>query len=272
VQSTSQPSAMTITRIQPSFDKIKLVVDAPVAQIVLENPPVNVIDLAMIDELVAAMEHVEERADVSVLVFSGAGVDFSVGVDIEAHTPDLVTGMLGKFHSVIRAIVQTAKVTIAAVQGNCLGGGAELALVCDMAFCTEGARFQFPEIQLACFPPVAAVALAPVVGQKRAAEMILTGNIVHGDEAFHIGLANDAVADESELHEVVQDVVQRLAGLSPAALRVAKKALYSWDAVHFDKGLQRSETIYKQELMATEDAREGIAAWIEKRGPVWKGR
>ncbi len=263
---------MAITQIQPSFTKLKLVVNEPVAQIVLNNPPVNVIDLQMMDELVAAMEHVGQRTGVSVLVFSGEGVDFSAGVDIKAHTPDLVTGMLGKFHSVVRSIVNSSKVTIAAVQGNCLGGGAELALVCDMMFCTEGARFQFPEIQLACFPPVAAVALAPVIGQKRAAEMILTGNVVHGDEAFHIGLVNDAVADEEELHEAVQGIVDRLSGLSPAALKLAKKAIYAWDAVHFDKGLLRSEKIYTEELMVTEDAREGVSAWMEKREPVWKGR
>lgn len=263
---------MTITQIQPAFKKIKLIIDGAVAQIVLDNAPLNVIDLAVMEELVAALEQVEQRAEVSVLIFSGAGGDFSAGVDIRAHAPDLVAGMLGTFHSVIRSIVQTSKVTIAVVQGNCLGGGAELALVCDMAFCTEGARFQFPEIQLACFPPVAAVALAPVVGQKRAAEMILAGSVVHGDEAFHIGLVNDAVSDEEELHEVVQEVVQRLAGLSPAALRLAKKASYAWDAMHFDKGLQRSEAIYKQELTATDDAREGVVAWMEKRDPVWKGR
>jgi enoyl-CoA hydratase/carnithine racemase len=144
--------------------------------------------------------------------------------------------------------------------------------MCDMIFCTEGTRFQFPEIQLACFPPVAAVALAAVIGQKRAAEMVLTGNVLHGDEALHIGLANDAVADENELFEVLQDVIARLASLSPAALKMAKKAMYGWDAIHFDKGLQRAEAVYLNELIATEDAREGIQAWIEKREPVWKGK
>ena len=261
-----------ITQIQPTFSKIRLQVEAPIARIVLENPPVNVIDLRMMDELLGAMQHVQERPDISAVVFSGAGVDFSAGVDIKAHTPDLVRGMLEKLHSVIRAVASSEKVTIAAVHGNCLGGGAELALVCDMVFCTENARFQFPEIQLACFPPVAAVALAAVVGQKRAAEMILTGNVVHGDEALHIGLVNDAVADDNELFEVLQDVAERLASLSPAALRVAKKALYAWDSMHFDKGLQKSEAIYLNDLVKTEDAREGIQAWTERREPAWKGR
>jgi cyclohexa-1,5-dienecarbonyl-CoA hydratase len=261
-----------ITHITPSFRKIRLQIEAPVAQITLENSPVNVIDLPMMAELIAAIERVEQRPDVTTVVFSGSGVDFSAGVDINAHTPDNARNMLVEFHSVIRSLVSTKKVTIAAVHGNCLGGGAELALMCDMIFCTEGTRFQFPEIQLACFPPVAVVALAIAIGQKRAAEMILTGNIVHGDEALHYGLANDAVADENELNDVVHEVTQRLASLSPVALALTKKALYAWDAIHFDKGLKNSENVYLDELMQTEDAREGIAAWIEKREPVWKGK
>lgn len=263
---------MMITEIQPAFSKIRLSIDKPVARITLENPPVNVIDLPMLDELLVAMERLEQRDDVSVMVFSGAGVDFSAGVDINAHSPELVRGMVGQFHAVIRMLINTAKVTIAAVHGNCLGGAAELATVCDMTFCTEGARFQFPEIQLACFPPVAAVALAAVVGQKRAAEMILTGNVVHGDEALHIGLVNDAAGDENELSEVLQEVTDRLASLSPAALALAKRAMYGWDAIHFDKGLQKSESLYMDELIKTDDAREGIAAWMEKRVPTWKGK
>ncbi len=259
-----------ITKIQPSFSKIRLEVGERVAQIVLENPPVNVIDLEMMADLIAAIEHIEARSDVSVIVFSGSGMDFSAGVDIKTHVPEKVRGMIVEFHSVIRSVVSAKKVTIAAVHGNCLGGGAELALMCDMVFCTENAKFQFPEIQLACFPPVAVVALSAAVGQKRAAEMILTGNVVHGDEALHIGLANDAVADESELSEVLHEVTGRLTALSPTALELTKKAMYAWDAIHFDKGLQRSESIYLDELVKTDDAREGIAAWMEKRKPVWK--
>jgi cyclohexa-1,5-dienecarbonyl-CoA hydratase len=261
-----------VTQIQPAFSRIRLEMDKPVAHVTLDNPPVNVIDMEMMDQLVVAMEWIQQQEDVSVLVFSGAGVDFSAGVDIKAHTREFVRGMLGKFHSVIRSVVNTRKVTIAAVHGNCLGGAAELVLVCDMAFCTEGSRFQFPEIQLACFPPVAAAALAAVVGQKRAAEMILTGNTVHGDEALHYGLVNDAVADDNELFELLHEVTGRLASLSPAALALAKKAIYGWDAIHFDKGLQKSEALYLDELMKTEDAHEGIQAWIETRTPVWKGR
>jgi cyclohexa-1,5-dienecarbonyl-CoA hydratase len=152
-----------------------------------------------------------------------------------------------------------------------LGGGAELAMVCDMIYTARDAKWGFPEITLACFPPVAAVGLAALVGQKRAADLILSGRQITGAEALAIGLANAAV-NEDEVAGVVKEAVGGFAQLSPAAVVVTKKALYCWDAMHFDKGLARAEQVYLNELMKTEDAREGIEAWLEKRKPTWRGK
>jgi cyclohexa-1,5-dienecarbonyl-CoA hydratase len=257
--------------ILPSFTKLDLAINPPVAIVTLRNGSLNVIDIAMMDDLLNALRTVDTRPEITTLVLTGEGQHFSAGVDVAAHVPESVREMLTKFHSVIRAVVKSPKVTIAAVRGNCLGGGAELALMCDMIYCTEESRWGFPEIQLACFPPVASVALAATVGQKRAAEMVLTGQIIHGDEALHIGLVNDAVPD-AELDGRVEEAAEQLSHLSPAALRIAKKALYAWDAIHFDKGLARAEQIYLEELVQTDDAREGIVAWMEKRPATWRGR
>ncbi len=260
-----------MTTLTTGFAKITLEFTAPVARLTLANRPVNVIDLPMMDELLAALEQIEQRADISLIVLGGSERVFSVGVDVKAHTPEKVPEMLGKFHSVIRALLATRKLTIAAVRGNCLGGGAELALVCDLVYTSSAATWGFPEITLACFPPVAAVALSAVVGQKRAADLVLTGRTFKGDEAAAMGLANAAVAD-TEVEAEVQKAIARASKLSPAALAVAKKAFYAWDAIHLDKGLARAEKIYIEELMATEDAKEGIQAFIEKRQPRWKGK
>jgi len=162
-------------------------------------------------------------------------------------------------------------VTIAAVRGHCLGGGAEVAMVCDLVYTTVSAQWGFPEIKLGCYPPVACTALAALVGQKRASELILTGRTITGAEAADIGLANRAVADE-ELDSTVDRTVQELLRLSPAALTVTKKAIYAWDAIHFDKGLARAEKIYLEELMKTADTREGVRAFMEKRAPQWTGK
>jgi cyclohexa-1,5-dienecarbonyl-CoA hydratase len=254
---------------QTGFAKISLELAPPVAHLTLANPPLNVIDLPMMDELVAALEQIEQRSDVLIVVLAGSERAFSVGVDVKAHLPETVPEMLGKFHSVIRSLLATRKLTIAAAQGNCLGGGAELALVCDLVYTSPEATWGFPEITLGCFPPVAAVALSAVVGQKHAADLVLTGHTIHGSEAAAVGLANTAVAD---IEAEVEKAIARAAKLSPATLALAKKAFYAWDAIHLDKGLARAEKIYLDELMATEDAKEGIQAFIEKRAPSWKGK
>jgi cyclohexa-1,5-dienecarbonyl-CoA hydratase len=225
----------------------------------------------MTHELQQAVTDVESRPDISVMLFEGDFRAFSAGVDIGAHLPEQIHAMLTSFHAVIRAIVGSRKITIAAVQGACLGGGAELAIVCDMVYTSRDATWGFPEIKLGCYPPVAAVALPALVGQKRASELILTGRQISGDEAVAIGLANRSARTE-ELDALVKQTLEELRRLSPAALSHAKKAVYAWDAIHFEKGLARAEKIYLEELASTEDAREGIIAFLEKRPPKWTGK
>jgi len=253
------------------YQTITIAVEACVARVALANPPQNVITIAMMEDLAKALEEIEARREVAAIVLSGSGVNFSSGVDVAAHTPERVREMLTKFHTVIRALLNSSKVTIAEVHGNCLGGGAELAMVCDMVYTARDARWGFPEIKLGCFPPVAAVGLAALVGQKRAAELVLTGRQISGAEALAIGLANAAV-NEQELEAAVNEALERLSKLSPASLAATKKAFYCWDAMHFDKGLARAEQVYLDELMQTADAREGITAWMEKREPKWSGK
>ena len=259
------------TQPKSEFQRIQISIDAPVAQITLNNPPQNVIDVPMMEELAAAMRDLEAQAQMSTVVLAGNPKAFSAGVDVGAHQPDTVREMLTKFHAVIRALVSSKKVTIAVVRGNCLGGGAELAMVCDIVLTARDAKWGFPEIKLACFPPVAVTGLAALIGQKRAAELVLTGRQISGAEAATMGLANFAVSDD-ELPVVLQETLERVSRLSPAALAVTKKAAYAWDAMHFDKGLARAEQVYLDELMKTEDAQEGIRAWLEKREPKWKGK
>ena len=260
-----------ITQSLTKFSRITLDLELPLARIVLNNPPLNVIDIPMMDELAEALTEIEARVEISVLIIRGSQRAFSGGVDVAAHTPDKVEQMLAKFHRIIRALVGSKKVTIAAVHGHCLGGGAEIAMVCDLAFTSELATWGFPEIKLGCYPPVAVTALAALVGQKHAADLVLTGRTISGREAASIGLAN-AVVPEVDLDHAVQDAVHHLSQLSSATLALTKKATYGWDSIHFDKGLARAEKIYFEELMKTEDAQEGINAFLEKRPPVWKGK
>lgn len=254
-----------------SYTKLKLHFAPGVATVTLHNPPLNVIDIPMMEELAHAFSEIESRPDAWIIVICGGSKVFSAGVDVAAHTPELVESMLNRFHAVIRFLIGTEKISIAAVNGHCLGGGAELAMVCDMAYTAQDAQWGFPEIKLGCYPPVACTALAALVGQKHASDLILSGRSISGIEAADMGLVNRAVPAD-ELSSVVAACTDRLKALSPAALAVAKRANYAWDSMHFDKGLGRSEKIYLEELIKTDDAQEGIAAFLEKRQPVWKGK
>ena len=251
--------------------RVELHLTAPVARIVLSHPPLNVIDLPIMRELQRALGEIESRTDIATILFEGDAHAFSAGVDIKAHLPEQIHEMLTSFHAVIRSIVASRKVTMAVVRGVCLGGGAELASVCDMVYTARDAAWGFPEIKLGCFPPVAAVALPALIGPKRAAELILTGRQISGDEAVAIGLANRSARAE-ELNSVVEETLAELGELSPVALAHAKKSIYAWDAIHFDKGLARAEKIYFDELISTSDAREGIIAFLDKRKPKWTGK
>jgi cyclohexa-1,5-dienecarbonyl-CoA hydratase len=254
-----------------TLTRIGLNIHPPVAEIRLQNPPLNVIDIPMMEELAQALAEIEPDPKIVAIVVSGSQKAFSAGVDVTAHTPDKVEQMLAKFHAVIRALVASKKVSIAEVQGHCLGGGAELAMVCDIVYTSELATWGFPEIKLGCFPPVAVTALAALVGQKHAADLILTGRNITGKDAANIGLATAVVA-EVDLAHTIKETVHHLSQLSSAALTLTKKASYVWDSIHFDKGLARAEKIYFEELMKTEDAQEGINAFMQKRQPKWSGK
>ncbi len=259
------------TAAESNLARLAVDLKPPVARIFLCHAPLNVIDIPMMEDLAHALAEIETLPEISVIVLSGEGRAFSSGVDVAAHTPDKVEEMLTKFHTVIRTLVASKKVTVAAVRGYCLGGGAELAMVCDIVYTSTTAQWGFPEIKLGCYPPVACAALAALVGHKRAAELVLTGRTISGIEVETIGLATRAVP-EAELVNAVDEALRKLLRLSSAALAVTKKAFYAWDAIHFDKGLAKAEKIYLDELMRLTDAEEGIRAFMEKREPKWGGK
>jgi cyclohexa-1,5-dienecarbonyl-CoA hydratase len=240
------------------------------AWVTLDRPPLNVLDIAMMHELGGALQLLLPRCNV--LIFQGAGLkSFSAGAEVRDHTPERVREMLGAFHSVFRQLARSDCLTIAAVHGHCLGGGMELATFCDFVLATESAKFGQPEIKLGCFPPVAMVTLPRLVGPRSALELILTGRTISAQEARQIGLVTRLVPD-GELEQAVNALLTELRGLSPAVLRMTRRALRQRDAGEFEASLAEVEDLYLNELMKSEDAREGIQAFLEKRVPVWTGR
>jgi cyclohexa-1,5-dienecarbonyl-CoA hydratase len=235
----------------------------------LRRPPLNVLDIATLREMRRALKDLPTRHDLKVLVIrSGLPGTFSAGTDVSDHRRERVGQMLRAFHRLIVFLDQIPQATIAAVEGRCLGGGCELALSCDVVLATPRASFALPEIDLGCFPPVAAVALPRVAG-RTANEMVLLGEPVSAEEALRRGLVNRVVED---LAEATADWVSRLAAKSGSALALARRAVRQGARGSLAKALARTERLYLEELTRTRDSEEGIAAFLEKRRPRWTDR
>lgn len=243
--------------------------DAPVARLVLAHPPLNILTIAMLEEMADAIDSLSGRGDLRALVIAAEGKAFSAGVDVEDHVDEKVRPMIAAFHGVFRRLADFEPVLVAAVHGPALGGGCELAAFCDLVLAAEPATFGQPEIRLGVFPPVSAAAFPYFVNGKKTLEIMLTGEIFPAREAERIGLVNRVLPAEG-FTEAVESFVEGLAQKSAVALRLAKKAYYAGVDVRFDRALERAERIYLDELMTSHDANEGIAAFREKRRPEWR--
>src|SRR4029079_3095675 len=179
--------------------------------------------------------------------------------------------MLDSFHAIFRSLEQIARPTIAIVDGAALGGGCELVAACDIVIASERARFGQPEIKLGVFPPVAAVLLPRVIGEKRARELILTGELIEAPEAARLGLVN-YLLPRSELEHKAAELLSRFRSLASAPLAFTKQAIDLGRGCSLDSALKEVEDLYLNELMKTHDAPEGIKAFTEKRKPEWRHR
>ena len=196
---------------------------------------------------------------------------FSAGVAVEEHVAELVYQMLDSFHSVFRLLEQLAKPVIAVVDGPALGGGCELVAACDIVIASDRAKFGQPEIKLGVFPPVAAVLLSQVIGDKAARELILTGATIDAKEAARLGLCN-YVVPVAELEPKLNEILTKLRELSSVALEFTRKSLDVARGRTLDTALKQLEDIYLHELMKSADAAEGVKSFMEKRKPVWRDR
>ena len=255
-----------------TYQNIQFHIDERVARITFARPPLNVFNVEMMREISSALGECAQREIVAIVFDADKDCRaFSAGVAVEDHVQEKIFQMLDAFHSIFRLLEQLAKPAIALVDGAALGGGCELVAACDIVIASDRSRFGQPEIKLGVFPPVGAVLLPLVIGDKRARELILTGEIIDAMEAGRLGLCNHVVPG-AHLEPKLLEVLAKLRDLSGTSLGFARQSLDLGRGRTIDAVLSEQENIYIHELMKTVDANEGVKAFMEKRKPVWRNR
>jgi len=246
-----------------------------VAIITIARPPANALSRGIIAEVDAVLDEVENDDTVRVLVLHGEGRFFSAGADIKEFTEvgsgDEFSKLANNGQQVFERVESFSKPIIAAIHGAALGGGLELAMSCHLRFVTESAKLGLPELQLGLIPGFGGTQRLPrYVGVAKAAEMMFTSEPISGTEAVQWGLANRAFTDEALLEETLK-VAKKIAKKSPVALKAAIQTLQYAKHASFYEGIEAEAKSFGT-VFVSEDAKEGIQAFIEKREPVFTGK
>lgn len=233
--------------------------------------PANIVDRATVARLRDQLALAAEDKSIKLVVLKGEGDHFSYGASVQEHTPDLVGGMLSEFHEFMRFVDQLdLPPLMAAVKGRCFGGGFEVALLCDIIAVADDALLGCPEISLGVFPPAGSALLPLRTTAGRASEMLSTGRFVDAQTAVDYGIAEYKFSADDFMHDIEQWAEKSFGKLSASSLRQTRKAS-RWPFSHaLETVLPKLEAQYLESLMATNDASEGISAFIDKRKPEWQ--
>jgi len=252
---------------------IEASLDGHVAVCRLNRPEArNALSPELMDELATAVETFDADPEVRCIVIAGNDETFAAGADIRAlRDRSFEESLRHPAASFWRRLAACKTPLVAAVSGFALGGGCELALLCDLIVASESAQFGQPEITLGIIPGGGGTQrLARVIGKQRAMDLVLTGRRIDAREAERLGLVNE-VTDAGEWLDRALEVAQGIARRPPIAVRLAKQAVIAADETGLGSGLEQERRLYEL-AMATEDRIEGMDAFIEKRSPEFKGR
>jgi len=239
--------------------------------ITLNLPPLNILNIEMMKEINKALKNFQGK-NLKLLIFNANGKAFSAGVDVSDHTKEKVNEMISVFHEIFTNLKNISAPTVAIVNGAALGGGCEVATFCDIVIASEKSKFGQPEIKVGVFPPVAAAIFPKLMWSKKALELMLTGEIIRANVAKDLGLVNHVLPVENFENEAEKFITEQLASNSAIVLQLTKRAFIEGATKNYVESIKKIEDIYLNKLMKTSDANEGLAAFLEKRQPIWKNK
>jgi cyclohexa-1,5-dienecarbonyl-CoA hydratase len=243
-----------------------------VARITLNRPPANVLSIELMEDLNSVLESLEYQRDVKLVVLTAAGKYFSAGFEIGDHLGDRAYLMLEGLRRIVENLAKVDKPTLAVVAGPATGAGSILAAACDIVLAgAQNAKFGHPEVRAGVFNTVAAALLPHLVGRRKTYDLLLGGQVLSAAEAERIGLISRAVPDD-KLGAEAAALIQRFAESSAPVMQYTRKGIAGGIDLPFGEALRHAEDVYLNQLMATEDAEEGLRAIMEKRKPNWKDR
>jgi cyclohexa-1,5-dienecarbonyl-CoA hydratase len=250
---------------------IKYSYDNGIARITLATPPLNALDVATLREIHEKLDPFRDDPELKLLVLAAEGKSFSTGIPPELYQPESVAEIMYEFNSVVEHIHDLMIPSLALVRGPALGGGCELALFCDLVLADETATFGVPEVKLGLFAPTGAIILPQLAGRNRALELMLTGDVITAQTAATLGLINRVIS-AGEFDRASDDLIEKIASHSAVVLRFNHRAVDEARLLPFTRSIRHLEDMLLNQLMISEDAREGLAAYLQKRPPLWRNR
>lgn len=266
------PSSKDVERISmPIHVRNENEAGIAVARIILDSAPLNILDCDQCDELLEAILSIRDDDVARIVVVQGDGGEFCSGTDIAEHTPEKMPQLLPKFHACLDAMLTLDAITIAAVEGHCLGGGLELALSCDRILVDENAKLGLPEIKLGCFPPAGWIQMLARSTSGSAVRMVCSGEISEASEFPHSGVI-DQLVPAGQMASALENELKPYQSMSPAILAFTARQFHRRAREQWARHLPDLEKDYLEGILHHPDSREGVEAFLEKRTPKWADR
>lgn len=251
------------------MENIKLEKTDFIAKITFSKSPLNIFNAADLVFLEKILRELQNTKNLKLIVFDSDQKVFSAGIDVAEHLPEKVPAMIKAFNGLFLALAESEIPTLALVKSGCMGGGSEFALFCDFVLASQNAYFAQPEIKLGCFPPLSVAHLPYLTGNKKALELVLTGEKIFAEDALKAGFINHVFSEE-EFDQKAEQFITSITSNSYTVIRTTLRAYKKINYADLKEKILLAEKVFLEELITLDDYSEGISSFFEKRPPVWK--